>query len=209
MAIRQMTNAHPVGAAPSAVARHVLQLRDIEQRWIPLAGERLAAAESSPADRRRWQHLIAAVDPAKPVVNSFEELLVCAFCVRDLIRALRDSPPGTPPVHEVAHQIRQAIGNGTFAGTLSMKRISVGLRVPATLVQLAVVDLLEAGELCTRRGRPAVPASSHPPSPPVAAITARDGPQEIERSKTQPAFTARRTDAMNRTHGLDIARDTP
>jgi hypothetical protein len=160
MAIRRMTDGKQVAAAPSTVARHVPELRTITQMWVPLGEARHAAAQGSPADQGRWQQLLAAADLASRPPGSFEELLVAAFGVRDLIRALRDTPPGTPPVHDVAHRIRGLISGGRFTSTLSVSQIADDLAVPAAVVGLALEDLTEAGELCRWRGRPAIPAKA-------------------------------------------------
>ncbi|MEU1626461.1 GntR family transcriptional regulator [Streptomyces sp. NPDC020096] len=142
-------------ASPAAIVRSRRQLREITDRWLPLALERREAAVGSAADQARWDQLIATAAPeAEAVDPSFTALVLLTGQVRELLRAIHDSAPPRVPIAELTERIADAIEKGTYpaGSSLPVSRLVVDLGETVPRVRLALSDLVTAG-VAEERGR--------------------------------------------------------
>ncbi|MFG2869038.1 hypothetical protein [Streptomyces sp. NPDC048338] len=132
------------------------------QPWLRLARSRHAASDSK-ADLARWEAWVAALTPpSHGIRGTWSQVCLLAGLGREMLRALRETLVPCLSVGSVAQEIQRRIEHGTLAPSARIRRrtLAKALRVPASYIGLAVVDLAATGLVEVRsNGRAAVPSA--------------------------------------------------
>ncbi|MFG3348752.1 hypothetical protein ACGF1Z_27300 [Streptomyces sp. NPDC048018] len=124
------------------------------QPWLRLARSRHAASDSK-ADRARWEAWIAALTPpSHGIRGTWSQACLLAEAGREMLRALRETLVPCLSVGSVAQEIQRRVERGTVAppARTRWRTLAKALRVPASYVDLALVDLAATGLLEVRAG---------------------------------------------------------
>ncbi|MFF0448078.1 hypothetical protein ACFYT4_16995 [Streptomyces sp. NPDC004609] len=155
-----------VGRVPSPGSRgahllgQVTRVRERGTRWIGAARACRTAEAASPTAVARWDRLIAQAQQPLPAPLSTRDAVVSAAGVRELLRAVRDSTAGGPPLAEVLDRLTGAIAQGALPvwSHLAPGPIAREFGCPEGRVETALDDLTAQGVL-ERHGRRLVVAA--------------------------------------------------
>ncbi|MFD4374816.1 hypothetical protein [Streptomyces sp. NPDC058486] len=106
------------------------------------------ATSDSPTDRARWDAwIVALTPPTYGIWGTWPQACLLADLAREMLRALRETLVPCLSVGSVAQEIQRRIESGTLAPSARIRRrtLAKSLRVPASYVGLALVDLATTG----------------------------------------------------------------
>ncbi|WP_435970217.1 GntR family transcriptional regulator [Streptomyces sp. Qhu_M48] len=135
---------------PNEAERDREKVWALVEPWIARAEACRDQADTSPADRARWEGLLAAVRRPDRTPGPIPSLESLTYAAASLLRGLMEAETPGPGVREIADHVRASIKNGAYLpGTrLAAGRIAAEMGSARTLtsrVELAFQDLQTEG----------------------------------------------------------------
>ncbi|MFC9585834.1 hypothetical protein ACFVJ8_23810 [Streptomyces yangpuensis] len=121
-------------------------VREIEKPLLLARSWR--ARSDSPADQARWDAWIAALTPSpQGIRGTWAQVCLLAVLGRAMLQALRETLVPCLSVGSVAQEIQRRIDRGALAPSarIRKRKLTKELRVPASYIGLALVDLAATG----------------------------------------------------------------
>ncbi|MEU2232603.1 GntR family transcriptional regulator [Streptomyces vietnamensis] len=115
--------------------------------WLGLARTRYTASDS-PAGRARWDAWITPLTPSPyGIRGTWPQVCLLSDLGREMLRALHETLVPCLSVGSVGQEIQRRIESGTLAPSARIRRraLAKSLQVPASYVNLALVDLAATG----------------------------------------------------------------